>query len=305
MRNYFSYNIDFTELSDWKEGTLTVVECPDADDYSFMEREVGVPSSFIEDIADTDELPRVETEGDWLLAIVRIPLRNEDDGLPFITVPVGVMARGADVVTLCFSHCNLIPDLLATMRRKHVAVRNHVDLILWIVFAATDWFLKYLRQINSEVESDEKKLRKSITNADLIQLRDLQKTLVYFNTSIRGNQVMTDRLSSLYQEKELLDVDLLEDLVIELKQAFNTVSVYTEILNATMDSYASIISNNLNVIMKRMTSFSIALMIPTLVASFYGMNVINHAENSYQREFGIRNTLKKLNRQLEKSCRFF
>lgn len=175
MRNYFSYNIDFTELSDWKEGTLTVVECPDA----------------------------------------------------------------------------------------------------------TDWFLKYLRQINSEVESDEKELRKSITNADLIQLRDLQKTLVYFNTSIRGNQVMTDRLSSLYQEKELLDVDLLEDLVIELKQAFNTVSVYTEILNATMDSYSSIISNNLNVIMKRKTSFSIALMIPTLVASFYGMNVINHAENSY------------------------
>ena len=107
----------------------------------------------------------------------------------------------------------------------------------------------------------------------------LQKTLVYFNTSIRGNEVMIGRLKNIFQDTNYLDLELLEDVVIELKQAYNTVNIYSDILTGTMDAFASIISNNVNAIMKRMTSLSITLMIPTLIASFYGMNVDIHLES--------------------------
>ena len=115
----------------------------------------------------------------------------------------------------------------------------------------------------------EKELEKSIRNEDLLQLMKLQKTLVYFNTSIRGNEVMIGRLKNIFQDT---------DYLIELKQAYNTVNIYSDILTGTMDAFASIISNNVNAIMKRMTSLSITLMIPTLIASFYGMNVDIHLE---------------------------
>lgn len=98
----------------------------------------------------------------------------------------------------------------------------------------------------------------------------LQKTLVYFNTSIRGNEVMIGRLKSIFQDTDFLDVELMEDVLIELRQANSTVNIYSDILTGTMDAFASIISNNVNAIMKRMTSLSITLMIPTLIASFYG-----------------------------------
>ena len=107
----------------------------------------------------------------------------------------------------------------------------------------------------------------------------LQKSLVYFDTSIRGNEVMIGRLKNIFQDTDYLDMGLLDDVLIELKQAVNTVNIYSDILTGTMDAFASIISNNVNAIMKRMTSLSITLMIPTLIASFYGMNVDVHIEH--------------------------
>jgi magnesium transporter len=123
-----------------------------------------------------------------------------------------------------------------------------------------------------------KELGRSIRNEDLLRLMKLQKTLVYFNTSIRGNEVMVGKLQSIFQEKDYQNRDLVEDVVIELKQAYNTVNIYSDILTGTMDAFASIISNNVNTIMKRMTSISIILMVPTLIASFYGMNVDVHVD---------------------------
>ena len=280
MRRYIDCDNNFNQISQQKPYCWIDIPDPDQDDCRFLTEQMSMPQDFLEDIADRDELPRIETSGDWLLVIVRIPVRDSGDGTPFSTAPLGLVIHKNTMVSIHYNEYSFIDDTLLILRRKGIKIRNHIDLALHIIFSSTDWFLKYLRQINFSVETAEKKLGSSIENSDLIQLRDIQKTLVYFNTAIRGNQVMTDRLKSLYQEKDSLDVELLEDLVIELKQAFNTVNVYTEILNATMDSYTSIISNNLNVIMKRMTSFSIALMIPTLIASFYGMNVRNGSESA-------------------------
>ena len=125
----------------------------------------------------------------------------------------------------------------------------------------------------------EKELEKSIRNEDLLRLMKLEKSMVYFNTSIRGNEVMLTKLQSIFQWPDYVYKELLEDVETELRQAHITVNIYSDILTGTMNAFASIITNNVNTIMKRMTSISILLMVPTLIASFYGMNVITYAED--------------------------
>ena len=271
MRKYLYSENGFTEKAEWQPNCWVNVECPDNDDFKFLTEELKVPESFLEDIADVDERPRTETEDNWLLTILRIPMQSNQRGVPFITVPIGIITNDGIIVSVCYHHTELIPDFIQHTRRKNIVVNNKLDLILRIIYSSAVWFLKYLKQINNDVATAEKELEKSIRNEDLLRLMKLQKTLVYFNTSIRGNEVMIGKLQSIFQEKDYQNPDLVEDVVIELKQAYNTVT-------GTMDAFASIISNNVNTIMKRMTSISIILMVPTLIASFYGMNVDVHVD---------------------------
>lgn len=252
--------------------------CPDSSDFKFLTETLKVPESFLNDIADTDERPRTETEGNWLLTILRIPVQNTQSSLPYITVPIGIITNNEIIVSVCYHQTDMIPDFIEHTRRKGIEVRNKLDLIFRLIYSSAVWFLKYLKQINIDITAAEKELERSIRNEDLLRLMKLQKTLVYFNTSIRGNEVMIGKLKTIFQDTDFLDEELVEDVIIELKQAFNTVNIYSDILTGTMDAFASIISNNVNAIMKRMTSLSITLMIPTLIASFYGMNVDIHLE---------------------------
>lgn len=279
MRKYLYSENGFVEKDEWQPNCWVNVECPDDDDFKFLIEKLKVPESFLDDIADTDERPRTDTEDNWLLTILRIPMQSNQLGVPFITVPVGVMTNNEIIISVCYHHTELIPDFIEHTRRKNIVVRNKLDLILRIIYSSAVWFLKYLKQINNDVAAAEKELEKSIRNEDLLRLMKLQRTLVYFDTSIRGNEVLIGRLKNIFQDSGYLDTGLLEDVAIELKQAYNTVNIYNDILTGTMDAYASIISNNVNAIMKRMTSLSITLMIPTLIASFYGMNVNIHLQN--------------------------
>ena len=279
MRTYLYSEAGFIEKSQWMPNSWVNVECPDDNYFDFLTQELKVPESFLEDIADADERPRTETEGNWLLTILRIPMQSSQHGITFITVPIGIITNNEIIVSVCYHKTELISDFSQHTRRKGIVVNNKLDLILRMIYSSAVWFLKYLKQINNDVATAEKELEKSIRNEDLLQLMKLQKTLVYFNTSIRGNEVMIGRLKNIFQDTNYLDLELLEDVVIELKQAYNTVNIYSDILTGTMDAFASIISNNVNAIMKRMTSLSITLMIPTLIASFYGMNVDIHLES--------------------------
>ena len=272
MRKYLYSENGFTEKAEWQPNCWVNVECPDNDDFKFLTEELKVPESFLEDIADVDERPRTETEDNWLLTILRIPMQSNQRGVPFITVPIGIITNDGIIVSVCYHHTELIPDFIQHTRRKNIVVNNKLDLILRIIYSSAVWFLKYLKQINNDVATAEKELEKSIRNEDLLQLMKLQKTLVYFNTSIRGNEVMIGRLKNIFQDTNYLDLELLEDVVIELKQAYNTVNIYSDILTGTMDAFASIISNNLNIVMKILTSLTVMLAIPTLFASFWGMN---------------------------------
>ncbi len=167
-------------------------------------------------------------------------------------------------MSVCYHNTDLLPDFIEHTRRKGIVVRNKLDLIFRIIYSSAVWFLKYLKQINIDISAAEKELERSIRNEDLLRLMRLQKTLVYFNTSIRGNEVMIGKLRTIFQDTDYLDTELVEDVIIELKQALNTVNIYSDILTGTMDAFASIISNNVNTIMKRMTSLSIVLMLPDI-----------------------------------------
>lgn len=279
MRTYLYCEASFVEKAQWLPNSWVNVVCPNNDDFEFLTQTLNVPESFLNDIADTDERPRTDTEGNWLLTILRIPVQiAQNSTLPFSTVPIGIITNNEIIVSVCYHNTDLLPDFIEHTRRKGIVVRNKLDLILRIIYSSAVWFLKYLKQINIDISAAEKELERSIRNEDLLRLMRLQKTLVYFNTSIRGNEVMIGKLRTIFQDTDYLDTELVEDVIIELKQALNTVNIYSDILTGTMDAFASIISNNVNTIMKRMTSLSIVLMLPTLIASFYGMNVDIHLE---------------------------
>ena len=279
MRKYLYCEAGFVEKKNWLPGCWVNVECPTDDDFKFLTETLKVPTPFLHDIADTDERPRTDTEGNWQLIIVRIPIQTQSSKVPYSTIPIGIITNDEITVSVCYHSSELIPDFIQHTQRKQIQVPNKYELILRIIYSSAVWFLKYLKQINNEVSSAEKELERSIRNEDLLRLMNLQKSLVYFNTSIRGNEVMISKFQNIFGTKDRENKELTEDVLIELKQARNMVNIYSDILTGTMDAFASIISNNVNTIMRRMTTLSIVLMVPTLIASFYGMNVDINVEH--------------------------
>ena len=272
MRTYLSLEAGLSQLEEYTPKCWINIEFPDEDDLHFLTEDLGVPSEFLADIADVDERPRTEKEDDWQLTILRIPLESNIQGLPYMTVPVGVITGKETTITVCYRKSQLIPDFISHIRRKSISITSQADFITRMIYSSAVWFLKYLKLIYLEINRAEKELEESVRNEDLMRIMRLQKSLVYFSTSIRGNEAMLGRLRTATRAGEI-DPDLVEDVSIELRQAYNTINIYTDICNSTMDALGSILSNNVNTIMKRMTSLQIVLTIPTMIASFYGMNV--------------------------------
>lgn len=272
MVKYYSYEAEgFVEHQKWDPRYWINVSDPSDDDYALLAR-LGVPDSFTENLMDMDERPRFEREDGWLLTIVRVPYKNNHDTAEcYTTVPMGIMTKDDIIITLCATDTGLISDFIEHCNRRHIAVDNQPDFVLRIIFSSTYWFLTDLKEINKTIQRHTDSLSKGVSNDTLFELMNLQKSLVYFNTSLQGNSMLIQRLDKVFEKD--CDPELVEDVEIELSQAENTVNVYIEILSNSMDTFASVISNNVNGVMKTMTSISLILMIPTLIASFYGMNV--------------------------------
>lgn len=281
MRRYFYPKNSFNESDEIREDCWVKVVNPTTEDIDFLVDELGVPDSFIADIADSDERPRVDDEEGWIFTIIRIPVETPDSSLPYSTVPIGIIYHREKrlLVTICYHRTDLITDFIRHSRRKKVCVEHYLDFILRLILSSAVWYLKYLKQISFLIMEAEEALESSIKNEDLLQLMSLQKCLVYFSTSIRGNEAIVSKINATGGARNF-DPELAEDTLIELRQAYNTVSIHSEILTGTMDAFASVINNNVNTIMKRMTSISIILMLPTFIASLYGMNLINGLEKS-------------------------
>ncbi len=279
MREFLLFGKGFKKVDQWQDGCWINVCDPNQDDFNYLE-EMGVPDSFISDIRDPNERPRVEKDDDWMLTIMRIPRETGDVDIPFSTVPLGVITNGNLVIVLCYFKNIVTHDFIQYNTAKGNAINNKFALILRLIMSSAVWFLKFLKQINININNTEDGLERRLRNDDLLKLRNLQKSLVYFNTGIRGNEALITRLRTIYISSEMLDMEMVEDVHIELQQAQNMVSIYSNILTGTMEAFGTIISNNLNLIMKRMTSITIILQVPTLIASLYGMNVklpLDHA----------------------------
>lgn len=282
MRRFLNCEVGFAEKQLWQNNCWINVEAPTAEDLKYLTEDLKIPDSFLSDIQDVDERPRIETEDGWTLMILRIPFRDTGNDIPYITVPLGMIMKEHYFVTVCHYQTDMLPDFISYMKRKNIAVDQNWDLLFRLFLSSSVWYLKYLKQLNNQTRAVEKELECSIRNEELQRLLKIEKSLVFFITSLRGNDNLLIKLKNLKVQREQFDADLVEDVEIELRQAQDTARIYSDILSGTMDAFASVISNNLNVIMKRMTSISVILMIPTLIASLYGMNVHNSLEeNSY------------------------
>ncbi|MCW2120164.1 magnesium transporter CorA family protein [Flavobacterium sp. 7A] len=275
MRVFYKNNTGLTTTSTWESNCWINIECPTPEEKEYLLEELQFPESFYNDIEDIDERPRIEIENGWCLILMRIPVKSNDVKLPFHTIPVGIVFKEDVFVTLSFQKTEMLSDFVLYTQKKKITIKDHFDLVLRLLLSSSIWYLKYLKQVNQKIKLAEDNLEKSIKNEELQALLQIEKCLVFFMTSLKGNDILLHRIRNIKSIKVVLDAELLEDVEIELRQAQETTNIYSDILTGTMDAYASVISNNMNTIMKQMTSISIILMIPTVIASFYGMNVPN------------------------------
>jgi len=281
MRAFYKNNDGLIEVEAWTPNCWINVECPTKSEKKYLLDELQIPEAFYNDIEDIDERPRIEIENGWTLIILRIPVKSNDIKLPFQTIPVGIVFKGEICVTVSFQQTEMLTDFVAYTKRKRINIKDNFDLVLKLLLSSSVWYLKYLKQVNQKIKLAENNLEKSIKNEELQALLQIEKCLVFFMTSLKGNDILLHRIRNIKSQKEHFDPELLEDVEIELRQAQETTNIYSDILTGTMDAYASVISNNMNTIMKQMTSISIILMIPTLIASLYGMNVPNNLEDNH------------------------
>jgi magnesium transporter len=243
------------------------------EDIHTLEAEYGVDTETIMDILDPDELSRIEREDAYTLIIVRLPIFIATNEVSYFTIPLGILLYPDKIVTICWADCELLNDL-TNNRVRGLSLTDLPAFVVRILARADLIFLRYLKEINRRSNSIEIELQKSVQNNELIQLLNLEKSLTYFTTSLKCNQLLFEKLmKTKLIQLDAEDRDWLEDVAIDNRQAIEMAEIYSDILSGMMDAFASVISNNLSIVMKRLTVINLVLMIPTMVTSFFGMNV--------------------------------
>jgi len=233
----------------------------------------GIDADYINYSLDLDEMPRMERDEDYTFILIRIPHSQPDSDIPYTTIPLGIMIKGNIIVTICRYEKEMF-KVLANGKYRLLKTGKRYRFALYIFLETATRYLAHLREINRITEAVEDQLQKSTRNREVLELLKYQKSLTYFATALRSNEVMMERVQrtqifNYYEE----DQDLLEDVLTENQQAIQMTNINTEILSSMMDAFASIISNNLNGVMKALAALTIILNLPTVVAAFYGMNV--------------------------------
>ena len=244
-------------------------------DTSYMPygRRSGVSSRYV-------PYPRYEYDDGWMLIILRIPYVKEvRSRTPYTTVPLGIIHKRDVTITVCYYETNMMLDFVSYQQKRREGFTDFVDLTFRLFLSSAVWYLKRLKQISTLIDKAKHNLDQDVNNESLIGLSRLQDSLTYFITSIRGNENLLQKLKFKLQVDEL-DADLIEDVGIEMTQARETTNIYSDILKSTMETYSSIINNNMNTVMRTLTSVSIIMMFPTLISSLFGMNLVNGMETS-------------------------
>ena len=280
MKTFWNTQGGLNQFNEWQPNCWIQVTCPTEEDQQFLEEKFQIPDYFLSDISDTDERARYEYDDGWMLIILRIPYVKEvRSRTPYTTVPLGIIHKRDVTITVCYYETNMMIDFVSYQQKRGEGFTDYVDMIFRLFLSSAVWYLKRLKQISMLIEKAKRNLDREVNNESLIGLSRLQDSLTYFNTSIRGNEVLLSKLKFKLQIDEL-DADLIEDVGIEMTQARETTNIYSDILESTMDTYQSIINNNMNTVMRTLTSVTIIMMFPTLIASLFGMNLINGMENN-------------------------
>ena len=279
MKTFWNIDKNLTAIKEWQPNCWIQVTCPTDEDQQELEQRFNIPDYFLSDISDTDERARYEYDDGWMLIILRIPYVKEvRSRTPYTTVPLGIIHKRDVTITVCYYETNMMIDFVSYQQKRGQGFTDYVDLIFRLFLSSAVWYLKRLKQISLLIEKAKHNLDHGVNNESLIGLSRLQDSLTYFITSIRGNQTLLSKLKFKLQVDEL-DADLIEDVNIEMSQARETTNIYSDILESTMDTYSSIINNNMNTTMRTLTSISIVMMLPTLISSLFGMNLINGMED--------------------------
>ncbi len=278
MVNYYrSIEGKICELEKPEAGCWISLINPTETEISDIEDDMGIDRDYIRAALDEEEPSRIESDDGVTLIVVDYPVAEQDGDhdnmLQYYTTPMSIIITDKNVITVS-AKANVVLDELSKGVVKGIQPNLRTRFVFSILLRIAARYLQYLKQIDKISNYVEGKMYLSMKNKGLIQLLGLEKSLVYFSTSLKSNEAVLEKLMrgrylKLYEE----DQDLLDDVLIEVKQAIEMTNIYSNILNGTMDTFASIISNNLNMIMKRMTTITIILTMPTIVFSFYGMNL--------------------------------
>ena len=283
------YNTDietneFKEIDEFKKGSWINLVNPSENEIKKVCENIKIQEDFIRDALDYEEKARIDNEedDDTILFVVDVPIiEKNDDNEIYSTVPLGMIVVRDDFFLTVSLRKNKVIESFEKSKIKNFQTYKKTRFIFQILYLNSSYYLNYLKQINKETEIAEYVLKNSMRNKELLKMLSLEKSLVYFTTSLKSNELVMEKtlrgkIVKLYEEDE----EILEDAIIENRQAIEMAQIYSNILNGTMDAYASIISNNLNGVMKYLTSVTIILAVPTMVSSFWGMNVNLPFQNS-------------------------
>ena len=275
IQYYKTINGRVRPLEEMEDGCWINVINPDEKEINGLIQEFSLEPDFLRAALDEEESSRIESEDDNTLIILDAPVAEKNgDSISYYTLPIGILVTQSHVITVCLRENPIIAEFTEGVV-KGVQTELRTQFVLHLMLRVATRFLQYPQADRQAVQFPGKaELRKSMKNKELIQLLDVQKSLVYFSTSLKADEttlekLMRGRYIKLYED----DQDLLEDVLIEIKQAIEMSSIYLNILSGTMDAFASVISNNLNIVMKVLASVTIVISIPNIIAGFYGMNV--------------------------------
>lgn len=263
-----------TELQQAEPGCWINCIAPEDEEIERLIADFEIEPDFFRAAMDEEESSHIDKEDNSTLVVLDVPsVEKSGDGITYTTMPLGIILTEKNVITVSTRE-NPVLNEFSEGIVKGVQTNLKTRFVLYLMLRIAVRYLQYLKQIDKISNSVEKELRKSMKNKELIQLLDIQKSLVYFSSSLKANEItiekiMRGRAIKLYED----DQDLLEDVLIEVKQAIEMSNIYLNILSGTMDAFASVISNNLNIVMKVLASITLLISIPTVISGIYGMNV--------------------------------
>lgn len=267
-------NKNLKQLDNIEQGSWINIVAPSDEELILISNKTGISLDFLKSSLDDEETSRIDIEDDVISIIVDIPFTEmEDNSLTYDTYPLSIIHTEKYLITVCLKNSKILTDFI-NGRIKSFYTFKKSRFILQILNRISTYYLLYLRQIDKKSLMIEKRLHKSMKNRELIQLHSLEKSLVYFSTSLKANEITLEKMLKLnIIQKYEADKDVLEDVIVENKQAIEMTEIYSNILASTMDFFASVISNNLNIVMKVLASVTILMAIPTIIGGIFGMNV--------------------------------